>query len=239
MGRSTKFYKLNKILAKKNLLSVLLSESNFDEPFKKFIEKKNKISNENIAFVNIIKTVDLNINTIQPIELWHIIFWLEENNFDDDFVNSQFGITEIMSLHNKTSYGFMFQLGDYELFRDLPKEHINCGQNLKREDFIDFMNYMILLMNNIIKKNISNEDFELTDFHKSEIIKIHYEDKVSIFIRNQILSLQYHYKNFLETNELTPEVQIIFSANQILDYCIEAKNKISQTNTNIIIADSF
>ncbi len=244
MGRDTNFYIMNKEIVKEKLYPDLISSDKFTETFKNFLIRRKSICGNgyNINYENIIEKVKSDINTILPRELFELIYWFEEIEYE----YTAKGIDFLYNLHGTTAYSFMFQYGNFTYYYPLDEFHEgNDGHNVNPKDFIRFLDYMILLMGKIVMSKINESEYDLTDSEKEYISKLAVSYKNEKLLQKLIDSeFEYLKKEYISYNESdsdsrhSPEVNTLSSAGSFLDKCIEMKIKIIEKNTNVLIVDS-
>jgi hypothetical protein len=244
MGRDTNFYIMNKEIVKEKLYPDLISSDKFTETFKNFIIRRKSIcgNDYNTNYENIIEKVKLDINTILPSELFELIYWFEEIEYEYTTKGIQF----LYNLHGTTAYSFMFQYGNFTYYYPLEElDEGNDGHSVNPKDYIRFLDYMILLMGKILISKIDESECDLTDSEKEYINKVadNYKDEKLLqeIIDSEFEYLKKEYNSYIESDSdsrHSPEVNTIFSAGSFLDKCIEMKIKIIESNTNVLIVDS-
>lgn len=249
MGRDTNFYIVNKEKVRENLYPDLVSSDKFSESFKKFIIRRKSIfgNDYNTNYENIIEKVKSDINRILPSELFELIYWCEEIKYDYETK----GIESLYCLHGTTAYSFMFQYGNFTHY--YPLDELNeewSGRSVNPNDFIRFLDYMILLMGKIVISRIDDSYYDLTDSEKEQIkdpintLTDSYKDEKLLqeIIDSEFEYLKKEYISYIESNsnsKLSPEVNTIPWAWNFLNSCIKMKMKITESNTKVLIVDSI
>lgn len=244
MGRDTYFYIMNKEKVREKLYPELISSDKFTESFKEFIRRRKSIHGNayNTNYEDVIEKAKLDINTILPSELFELTYWFEEIGYD----YKAKGIDVLDYLHGTTAYSFMFQYGNFTHY--YPLEELNeewSGKSVNPNDFIRFLDYMILLMGKIVISKIADSEDELTDFEKEYITTVadrYKDDKLLLeIIDSEFDYLKKEYISYTQSDSHRPgpEANTIFYAWSFLDRSIKMKIKITESNTSILIVDSI
>lgn len=245
MGRDTDFYIMNKEKVREKLYPDIISSDKFTESFKDFIIRRNSIfgNDYNTNYENIIEKAKSDINNILPSELFELTYWFGEIGYD--YENK--GIELLYNLNGTTAYSFMFQYGNFKDYYPLNElNEVWSGKSVNPNDFIRFLDYMILLMGKIVISKIDNSEYGLMDSEKEYINKLtdNYKDEKLLqeIIDSEFEYLKNGYITYIESNsnsKLSPEVNTIFWAQSFLESCIEMKIKITESNTKVLIVDSI
>jgi hypothetical protein len=245
MGRDTDFYIMNKEKVREELYPDIISSDKFTESFKNFIIRRKSIcgNDYNTNYENIIKKAKSDINSILPSELFELTYWFGEIEYDYETK----GIELLYNLHGTTAYSFMFQYGNFTDYYALDAlKEVWSGKSVNPNDFIRFLDYMILLMGKIVISKIDDSEYNLTDSEKEYISKVadSYKDQKLLqeIIDSEFEYLKKEYISYIESDsnsKLSPEVNTIFWARGFLDSCIEMKIKIAESNTKVLIVDSI
>jgi hypothetical protein len=245
MGRDTDFYILNKEKVREKLYPDIISPDKFTESFKNFIIRRKSICGDeyNTNYDNIIEKVKSDINTILPSELFELIYWFEEIEYE----YTAKGIEFLYNLHGITAYSFMFQYGNFTNYYPLDElDEGNDGHSVNPKDFIRFLDYMILLMGKIVMSKIDSSEYDLTNSKKEYISKVadSYKDEKLLqqIIDSEFEYLKKEYISYIESDsnsKISPEVNTIFWAEGFLESCIAMKIKITESNSKVLIVDSI
>lgn len=236
-----------------NLPKGFILNTNSNKSFKTFLLNRDKEFGIGAnLFDRICHKVQTNINTILPSELSEITFWLDELCFDLRDINKEIstelfkdnGLDELLHLHGRAAYGFMFRFGTFTDYFEI--EGINeydDGFSLKRDYFIKFLDFVILLMGKLLEENLEPDyQHEFTNEECIEINSIKQKYKAdSIFSEAIEKEFNYLVKNYKRENPIhrDPDITAVNMADSYFSYCITMKNSISESNTNILIVDSI
>lgn len=236
-----------------NLPKGFILNTNSNKSFKTFLIHRNKeVGISADLFDRICNKVHTNINTILPSELFELTFWLGDLCFDLRDVNKEIskelfednGLDELLHLHGRTAYGFMFRFGTFTDYFEI--EGINEGDdgfNLDHDYFIKFLDFVILLMGKLIEENLEPDyQHEFTNEERIEIKHIEQKYKAdSIFFEAIEKEFNYLVNNYKRDNPIhrDPDITAVNMASSYFCYCITMKNSITTSNTNILILDSI
>lgn len=245
MGRDTWFYILNKEKVREKLYPDMISPDKFAESFKNFTKRRKSIcgNDYNTNYENIIEKAKSNINDILPSELFELTYWFGEIEYD----SKDKGIDLLFYLHGTTAYSFMFQYGNFTHYFPLDESIEKwSGSTVNPNDFIRFLDYMILLMSKIVISKVDDLEYDLTysQIEYINTVEKSYEDEKLLqeIIDSEFEYLKKEYIGYVESDsnsKLSPEVNTIPWAGNFFDSCIEIKMKITESNTKIFIVDSI
>ncbi len=243
MGRDTDIYRLDKEKAKTNLYADITSQTKFKQSFCNFLAKREDEIGKTVSYQDFCNKVQTDINLLLPSELFELTFWLEEmsdQQYDSSYHNTIFddnGIELLINLHGSDAYAYLFQLGNFSEHFELESVHEDSdGMNIKASYFVQYLEYMILLMNKILQHGFTGSTPSYSfkeNRYFSPIIdsEITYLKKCWAGYNDQNDSISY--------SKLTPETQTIYQAEVYLNQCLEMKKIITKTKDNIIIVDSI
>ncbi|WP_027421412.1 hypothetical protein [Crocinitomix catalasitica] len=260
MGRDTEIYTLNSAKAREKLHPHLVTNS---ANFKKYIshwnllfEKHNQIE-DTVTFDEIIGKVRTDFNRIFPKELNQIIGWLDENYSEErtygkeDQFNvylTDFGIEQVLDLSRDDAYSFMWQLSNYE--DEFPLIKTGTGSdssaNIKADDFIQFLDYMILLTGKLIAvwnmQSFSKEEHDELKAIKNSSRNVKILNELVELEVNIIIKYWDEYMNGPNgkwNGPAGPESNTMFNGGYFFSKSIELKKALINSNSNIIICDSI
>ncbi|WEK70229.1 MAG: hypothetical protein P0Y62_01495 [Candidatus Chryseobacterium colombiense] len=261
MSRNTEIYIFNREIASKVLYNDLTDKKLYRKTFEDFInERKTEIGKSYEQILNIVKE---DINRISPVELFELIYYLNEElvygkHYEEFQVNrdvrnsiySKYGITLLYELPGTTTcYSYMFQYGNFTHYypiKEIKTDEDEQGQNIDAKDFLRFNDYIILLMNRILSSGINEyyKDSEnyLNEFEKNILTEIsleyHDDDKFLNLIEEEFNDIKSNFEHKKNTD--SPIINTIYRADSILSKSIEMKQKINpEKNTRIVIVDSY
>lgn len=266
MGRDTEIYTLNSKKAREKLHPHLILNS---ANFKKYISMRNSLFEKHnqiediVNFDGIIGKVETDFNGISPNELDETKRWLWENyakerNYNklDQFDSylTEFGIEKVFDFRKDDAYSFMWQLSNYEDEFKLTKTGTgsDSSANIKADDFIQFLNYMILLTGKLVELDLSGYWPFATSYSKDEIStlkkireKFINQKSLNFIVEREVNLITSSWNAFMngpngrDDEKSGPDSNTVWIAGYIFTQSIKMKRSILKSKTNVIICDSI
>lgn len=237
MGRDTWFYKLDKVKAKEILLPDLKDHAKSPVSFKKFCTSEKWITSS--CFDETINVISNDINQIDPENLLAIIEYIRTiiNFEEEDNALNRYGIKEIISVRRDEAYALMTHLNDH--FID------DFKYNVKRNVFLMFVDYMILLSADFVIKTDAIYDELQTYIAEANVLKEarKNESRIQIALEEEIPIIYKEYQKIEQKGDWYQK--ITFPYDYLFCYCADSyliqfsnvKNEIKSEHTNILIID--
>lgn len=134
----------------------------------------------------------------------------------------------------------MFQYGNYThyfpIYESASKEG---GTNMESKDFLNFNDYMILLMKMILDQKLDDYDYTFTEDEEEIIHCITAENQNNLTLFKEIEKEFESLKNSLSTDTRGPNAQTVYYSYEFFKQSVEMKSRIqTEKNTRIVILDS-
>ncbi|UKB83094.1 hypothetical protein LF887_19070 [Chryseobacterium sp. MEBOG06] len=260
MGRHTSIYMFNKEKASSFLYADLQHKTFHTKTFKAFLdERKKEIGTYDVIFEKVLEKVKNDINTITADELFEIVLFLIEEVYSElkgrdysirekylEELYDRYGLILLYELPTSTvCTSYMFQYGNYtHYFPIYELENYKSGQsdggiNIDSTDFLQFNDYMILLMKMILDKKMDGYDYEFTESEEDVIrhITADYQNKLILF---KEIESECDFIKDCSVDEKGPYAQTIYYAYSFFKQAIEMKMRINvEKNPRIVILDSY
>ena len=262
-------YKLNSKEGKEHLYDDLISTAKFETSFSTYILDRESEYGKSfkITYDQIINSILNDFNQILPSELLEIVNWYEQLAFgnifgvdtdwkkNEEILNTMLKSSGIELLYDFSSsstsnWAFIAQYQNFDEHYPLDAFHegINDGSNIKSNDFIGFLEYVILLMCKINASGL--DDFfdyskEYSDSRLSEIerIKLTYKDDVKLHkVINDAFEdiktewIEYNAREKNNSNDWFPPVaHTVHDVYCFLTASLEMIESIKEENKNIVM----
>ncbi|SHE67944.1 hypothetical protein [Chryseobacterium sp. OV279] len=227
--------------------------------FKTFLEsRKKEIGTYDVTFEKVLEKVRGDINTITPDELFEINLFLSEEVYSEytgsnysamekhlgDLYN-RYGIILLYELPTSTvCTSYMFQYGNYTHYFPIYElenyglKHSDGGVNIDSTDFLEFNDYMILLMKMILDRKMDGYEYDFTKNEEDIIQRITADHQNNLILFKEIES-ECDFIKECSSDEKGPYAQTIYYAYAFFKQSIEMKLRIdTEKNARIVILDS-
>lgn len=227
--------------------------------FKAFLEnRKKEIGTYDVNFEKVLEKVRSDINTITPDELFEINLFLSEEVYSDstrsDYsamekrlgdLYDRYGIILLYELPTSTvCTSYMFQYGNYTHYfpiyelENYELKHSDGGVNIDSTDFLEFNDYMILLMKMILDRKMDGYEYDFTKSEEDIIRSITADHQNNLIMFKEIES-ECDFIKDCSSDEKGPYAQTIYYAYAFFKQSIEMKLRIdTEKNARIVILDS-
>lgn len=228
--------------------------------FKTFLEsRKKEIGTFDITFEKVLEKVKNDINTITADELFEINLFLSEEVYSDstgsDYSAMEkrlgdlydlYGIILLYELPTSTvCTSYMFQYGNYTHYFPIYElenyglKHSEGGVNIDSTDFLEFNDYMILLMKMILDRKMDGYEYDFTKSEEDIIRSITADHQNNLIMFKEIES-ECDFIKDCSSDEKGPYAQTIYYAYAFFKQSIEMKLRIdTEKNARIVILDSY
>ena len=240
MGRDTWFYKLDKIKAKEILLPELKNSAKASITFKNFCASEKWISPS--CFDEVMSAVSNDINQVDPESLWVIIKYISLNVDHSlkeiETTLNHYGINEILYVNRSDAYALMSHLNDH---------FIDFEYNVKRNTFLMFVDYMILLSAEFaIKTNVVDDKLQ-TYIAEANVLKEKRknESRIQRALDEEIPIIYKEWQEIEQKGDWHQKITFPYDywfcyfAYGFLIQFSNIKNEIKSEHTNILIIDSI
>ncbi|WP_342644671.1 hypothetical protein [Mucilaginibacter sp. CSA2-8R] len=264
MSRYVYFYALDSKQGREELYEDLTSTTKYAKSFADFIAERTVKcgSSLSVTYQQVITSVKNNFEDLQPSQLREIVNWYEDMFYRryckppeyeweryEKAVESALkgvGIEPLFEITSSSAscYGFIFQYRNFESVYepDAFNEDGDNGSNIKRHEFIRFLNYMILLMCRIHDENLEHQfDYtELPENHQKEIESIktaHRDDaKLQALVDKEFEWIKGYWIKDHENNKgPCPEAQTVNEHHRFLTACLDMKATLTEEYTRVLM----
>jgi hypothetical protein len=259
------YYALNSKQGKDELYDDLTSATKYPRSFADFIaEQTAKWGNSfTVTYQQVIDSVKNRFEDLLPSHLSAIERWYDDllcnhspgselqwKEFDEALATllRRCGIETLFEITNASAscHGFIFQYGNFEDEYELDAfNEDDEGSNIKREDFIHFLDYMILLMCRLRDANLYNQfDYsDLSEDHQKEIKRImanyHNDTKIQELLNRELNYIKEHWiEHHQNDGPSDPEVQTVYDHYRFLIACLEMKATLKEEYTRVLMINA-
>ncbi|NNF36745.1 MAG: hypothetical protein HKN68_21770 [Saprospiraceae bacterium] len=258
MGREVWIYKLRRKEPNSTLCKLLGDTEGFNPSFKHFIDlRKNEIGEDyNLEYDKILTTVADDLRMITPDLLFEITYWLSEavglhSDEQKNILSKEAKISLIYESSTKSeANGFMMAYYNYLDLNEIPfssDKYFDDGIITHSIDLIDFLDYFIILLNQLRTIKEWEKDWypdkgmmtkidaiilnRKDDAGFMSIIQSEYDNIISLFrsIAKRIEDIG---------KRAYPEVELLNRNAEFLMKSLEMRKLLLQEETDIIIIDS-
>ncbi len=265
MSRYVYFYALNSKQGKDELYDDLTATTKYAKSFADFIaERTAKWGNSyNVIYQQVIDSVKNHFEDLLPSHLHEIERWYDDllrnhspgpelqwKEFDEALAAllRRCGIETLFEITNASAscYGFIFQYGNFEDEYELDAfNEDDDGSNIKRDDFIHFLDYMILLMCQLHDANLDHQfDYsDLSEDHQKEIKRImadyHNDAKIQDLLNRELNYIKEHWiEHQQDGHRFNPEAQTVFDHYRFLMACLTMKATLTEEYTRVLMINA-
>ncbi len=260
MGRNTEIYMFNKEKASSFLYEDLRHKTFPTKTFKAFLDdRKKEIGTYDVTFEKVLEKVKNDINTITADELFEINLFLIEEAYSElagkdysakekylEELYDRYGIVLLYELPTSTvCTSYMFQYGNYTHYFPIYElenyglGHSDGGINMDSTDFLQFNDYMIILMKMMLDKKMDGYEYEFTKSEEDTLRNIMADHQNNLILFKEI-ERECDFIKDSSADGKGPYAQTICYAYSFFKQSIEMKMRINvEKNPRIVILDSY
>jgi hypothetical protein len=271
MSSYISFYKLNSREGREHLYDDLISTAKFETSFSTYILDRESEYGKSfkITYDQVLSSVLNDFDQIRPSELWEIVQWYEQLAYSSVFgvttdwekneetlstmlKNSGIEVLYDFSGSSTSNWAFIAQYRNFDKHFPLNAFHEDDYSNIKSNDFIGFLEYIVLLMCKLNEAGM--DDFfdyskEYSDSTLSEIerIKFTYEDDIKLhevindaFEEIKIEWIEYNARDENKLNRWFPPVaHTVHDVYYFLTASLKMIESIKEENKNIVMIHGY